>query len=153
MPQPTLNIKNKRAFFEYEVLDKYTAGMVLRGSEIKSLREGEASIKEAYCYINKGEIFIKGMHIAEFKQASYNNHEPLRERKLLLNKREIKKISDKLKVQGLSLVPTKVFINSKGFAKIDIFIGKGKKLYDKRNTNKDRDNKRELDRITKNNRT
>lgn len=145
-----VNIANKKARFEYEILDTYTAGIVLTGTEIKALRMGKASIGEAYCYIRSGEIWIKEMYIGEYSFGSYNNHEPRRLRKLLLNKREINKLFDKLKNKGFTLVPLLLFINEKGYAKVKIALARGKKMHDKRNTLKDRDNKRQLDRIKKN---
>ena len=144
MSTPTIN--NKKARFEYELLETFTAGMVLQGSEIKSIRNGKASIKEAYCYIKDGEIWIKNMNISIYEEASINNHEPLRERKLLLNAQELKKIEKKLKDVGITIVPLKVFINSKGWAKIDIALARGKKLYDKREDIKKKDIERQLSR-------
>lgn len=144
------SIKNRKASFEYHFLEKYVAGMVLTGTEIKSLREGKASINEAYCYITRrDEVFIKGMHIAEYKQGSYNNHEPWRERKLLLNKKELAKIKTKVANKGNTIVPTKVFQSSSGYAKIEIAVATGKKMHDKRDSIKERDAKREMDRIKK----
>ena len=141
-----INIKNKRAYYEYHILEKYVAGIQLLGTEIKSLRAGKASIAEAYCYIKKHELFIKSMHIAEYDPASYNNHEPLRERKLLLNRIELKKIEKKLKNQGLTVIPLKVFINDRGKAKVEIALVQGKKLHDKRHSIKEKDLKRDHDR-------
>lgn len=141
-----VNIKNKKAYFEYQILDKYVAGIQLFGSEIKSIREGKASIKEAYCYIKSGEVFIKGMHVSEYKPASYNNHDIYRERKLLLTKTEIRKLEKKLNQQGLTLIPLKVFITDKGYAKLEIALGQGKKIHDKRQSIKEKDLKRDLDR-------
>ena len=141
-----INIKNKRASFEYQLLEKYVAGIVLTGSEIKSIREGKVSLQEAYCDFMGNELFIKQMNIARYKQASYNNHEPLRERKLLLNRKELKKLKKKLDEKGLTLVPLRMFINDRGLAKVEIALGKGKKLYDKRESIKERDVKRDIDR-------
>ena len=141
-----INIKNKRAYYEYHILEKYDAGIQLLGTEIKSLRAGKASIAEAYCYIKNHELFIKSMHIAEYDPASYNNHEPLRERKLLLNRFELKKIEKKLKNQGLTVVPLRVFINDNGYAKVHIALVQGKKLHDKRHSIKEKDLKRDQDR-------
>jgi len=141
-----INIKNKRAYYEYHILEKYVAGIQLLGTEIKSLRAGKASIAEAYCYIKGHELFIKSMHIAEYDPASYNNHEPLRERKLLLNRIELKKIEKKLKNQGLTVIPLKVFINDGGKAKVEIALVQGKKLHDKRHSIKEKDLKRDHDR-------
>jgi SsrA-binding protein len=148
--QNTINIKNKRARFEYELLDTFTAGIVLAGTEIKSLRNGRASISESFCEFNdKGELFIINMQIDEYTHASHFNHRPKAERKLLLNKRELNKLEKEVKATGLTIVPLKVFINDRGLAKMNIALAKGKKLYDKRETIKDRDNKRNLDRIKK----
>jgi SsrA-binding protein len=141
-----IQIKNKKAFFEYQILERFVAGIQLQGSEIKSIRSGKTSIKEAYCYVKKDEVYIKGMHIAEYKPASYNNHDPLRERKLLLQRTEIKKVVRKLNQQGLTLVPLKVFINERGYAKVEIALAQGKKLHDKRQSIKEKDLKREQDR-------
>lgn len=147
----TVNIKNKKAKFEYEILDKYTAGIVLTGTEIKSIRNSKASISESFCEFNeKGELFIINMTIEEYLYGNYYNHKPKAERKLLLNKRELRKLEKEVKNVGLTIVPLRLFINEKGFAKLDIALAKGKKLFDKRNTIKDRDNKRNLDRIKKN---
>lgn len=144
MSTPTIN--NKKARFEYELLETFTAGMVLQGSEIKSIRNGKASIKEAYCFIKDGELWIKNMNISIYEEASINNHEPLRERKLLLNAHELKKIEKKLKDVGVTVVPLKVFINSKGWAKIDVALARGKKLYDKREDIKRKDLDRQMSR-------
>jgi SsrA-binding protein len=144
-----INIKNKKAKFEYEFLEKFTAGLQLYGTEIKSIRAGKASIVEGYCFVNKGEVFIKNMYIGEYEQASYNNHEPLRDRKLLLNRKEIDKLIKKKKDVGLTIVPISLFINGKGYAKIDIALARGKKLHDKRHDLKDKDAKRTMDRAMK----
>lgn len=151
MVQKNINIKNKRARFEYELLDTYMAGIVLGGTEIKSIREGKASITESFCEFNdSGELFIVNMHIDEYSHGSHYNHKPRAERKLLLNKRELKKLRKEVKASGLTIVPLRLFLNDRGLAKLDIALAKGKKLYDKRETIKDRDNKRNLDRIKKN---
>lgn len=142
-----VNIRNKKASYEFEFIDKYVAGLVLKGTEIKSIKEGKASLQEAYCYFNKGEMYIKGMHIAVYEQGTFNNHEPLRERKLLLNKRELAKIDQKSQVKGLTIVPTRLFINERGYAKLAIALAKGKKIHDKRDSIKDKDVKRDLQRI------
>ncbi|OMP29769.1 SsrA-binding protein SmpB [Mangrovimonas sp. DI 80] len=148
--QKTVNIKNKRAKFEFEILDTYTAGIVLTGTEIKSIRDSKASIAESFCEFNdRGELFVINMTIQEYVYGNYYNHKPKAERKLLLNKRELKKLQKDVTVKGLTIVPLRVFINEKGYAKMDIALAKGKKLYDKRDTIKDRDNKRNLDRIKK----
>lgn len=147
----TVNIKNKKAKFEFELLDKYTAGIVLSGTEIKSIRESRASISESFCEFNEqGELFIINMTIEEYVYGNYYNHAPKAERKLLLNKRELKKLEKEVRNVGLTIVPLRLFVNEKGYAKLDISLAKGKKLYDKRDTIKDRDNKRDLDRVKKN---
>jgi SsrA-binding protein len=148
--QKPVNIKNKRAKFEYEILDTYTAGIVLTGTELKSIRDSKASIAESFCEFNdKGELFVINMTIQEYVYGNYYNHKPKAERKLLLNKRELKKLEREVNVKGNTIVPLRVFITEKGLAKVEIALGKGKKLYDKRDTIKDRDNKRNLDRIKK----
>ena len=139
--------KNKRAYFEYAIEDTYEAGIVLTGAEIKSVRDKKVSIGEAYCYFDMGGIFkIKGMRISEFKNAGYVGQNPDREKLLLLTKNELKKIQNKLKDQGMTVVPIEVFISSKGFAKLEVGIGKGKKYHDKRESLKDKDVKREIQR-------
>lgn len=150
MLQKTINIKNKKARFEYEVLDKYTAGIVLSGTEIKSIRLGKASITESFCEFNEsGELFVINMQVDEYSHASYFNHKPKAERKLLLNKQELKKLEKEVNSTGNTIIPLNLFINEKGRAKLNIALAKGKKLYDKRETIKDRDNKRDLARIKK----
>ena len=144
-----INIKNRRAKFEYEFLEKFTAGIQLTGTEIKSIRAGKASIVEAFCFVNNDELFIKNMFIAEYEEGSYNNHEPRRVRKLLLNRNEIDKLVKKKKDVGLTIIPINLFINGKGYAKIDIALAKGKKLYDKRQDLKSKDDKRSMDRAKK----
>jgi len=146
----TVNIKNKKTKFEYEILDKYTAGNVLTGNEIKSIRDSKASIAESFCEFNEqGELFVINMTIQEYVYGNYYNHAPKAERKLLLNKRELKKLEKEVRNVGLTIVPLRLFINEKGYAKLEIALARGKKLYDKRDTIKDRDNKRNLDRIKK----
>lgn len=148
--QNQINIKNKKAKFEYELLDKYTAGIVLTGTEIKSIRDGKASIAEGFCEFNeRGELFIINMTIQEYVYGNYYNHAPKAERKLLLNRRELKKLEKEISTKGLTIVPLRLFLNDRGLAKLIISLAKGKKLYDKRNTIKDRENKRNLDRIQK----
>ncbi len=144
-----VQIKNRKAKFEYEFLDTYTAGLQLTGTEIKSIRQNKASIQEAYCYLHEGEVFVKGMFIAEYEQGGYANHEPRRNRKLLLLKHEIEKIEKKLKDKGVTIVPTLLFIAESGYAKLNIAVAKGKKIYDKRESIKDKDIKRDLDRRMK----
>lgn len=149
--QKTVNILNKRAKFEYEILDKYTAGIVLTGTEIKSIRDSKASIAESFCEFNDNqELFVINMTIQEYVYGNYYNHKPKAERKLLLNKRELKKLAKDVNTKGLTIVPMRLFVNEKGLAKLDIALAKGKKLYDKRDSIKDRDNKLNLDRIKKN---
>ncbi|WP_339653707.1 SsrA-binding protein SmpB [uncultured Maribacter sp.] len=148
--QNTINIKNKKAHFEYELMDKFTAGIVLAGTEIKAIREGRASITESFCEFNdRDELFVINMQIDEYSHASHFNHKPKAERKLLLQKRELKKLSKEVKTSGLTIVPLRVFLNDRGLAKMQIALAKGKKLYDKRDSIKDRDNKRDLARVKK----
>jgi SsrA-binding protein len=148
--QKKVNIQNKKARFLYEILDKYTAGIVLTGTEIKSIRDSKASIAESFCEFNEqGELFVINMTIEEYIYGTYYNHKPKAERKLLLNKKELKKLHKEVQNTGLTIIPLKLFINDKGYAKLDIALAKGKKLYDKRETIKDRDNKRNLDRVKK----
>ncbi len=147
--QNKISIKNKKAYFDYEILDEYVAGIQLLGTEVKSVRESKASIKEAYCYFDEGEIFIKGMSISEYSHGGYINHSTYRLRKLLLNRREINKIEKKLKDKGISLLPVLLFINDKGLIKLKIGLGKGKKLFDKRESLKKQDVKKDIARILK----
>ena len=144
-----INIKNKKAFFEYQILDKFIAGIELKGTEIKSIREGKATITEGFCFFKNNELWIKGMHITEYKLGTYANHEPKRERKLLLNYQELNKISKKIQDQGITIIPLRLFISKKGWAKIEISTAKGKKIHDKRNTIKERDIKRDIERESK----
>ena len=139
-----VDIRNRRASFEFTFIDRYTAGIVLKGSEIKSIREGKAAINDAHCIIHNGELFIKAMHIAEYKNAGQYGHMPTAERKLLLTKKELKKLTDALKNKGLTIIPLHLFLNPKGFAKIEIALAKGKKIHDKRDTIKKRDTDREI---------
>jgi SsrA-binding protein len=141
-----INIRNRQAGFEYELIDKYVAGMVLMGTEIKSIREGKVNLEDGYCYLNNGELFVKGVNITPYAQGTHYNHEGMRERKLLLKKSELKKLENKVD-KGLTLVPTRLFINDRGLAKLEFALAKGKKLHDKRNNIKERDAKRELDRL------
>lgn len=142
-----INISNRKARYEYELIDKYVAGMQLKGTEIKSIREGKVTLNEAYCYFNKGELFVKQMHISPYAQGTHYNHVEDRERKLLLQKRELNKLETKATEKGMSIVPTKLFINSRGFAKLEVALAKGKKLHDKRDSIKEKDIKRDLARI------
>ena len=148
--QKEIHIKNKKARFEYELLEEFTAGIVLTGTEIKSIRNSKASIAESFCEFNeRGELFTVNMHIEEYAFGTRYNHRPKAQRKLLLNKKELKKLQREVQNTGLTIVPLRLFITDKGFAKLRIALAKGKKLYDKRETIKDRDNKRDLDRIKK----
>jgi SsrA-binding protein len=142
-----VSINNRKAKYEFAFIDKYTAGMQLQGTEIKSIREGLVSMQDAFCYFAKGELFVKQMHISPYAQGTHYNHVSDRERKLLLNKRELEKLSAKSNEKGLAIIPTRLFINDRGFAKLDIALAKGKKLHDKRDSIKDRDTQRELDRM------
>ena len=144
-----MEIKNRQAYFEYFFDDKYVAGIMLTGTEVKSLREGKASFTDSYCIFNKGELWIKSFHISEYSHGTVNNHDPVRERKLLLNKRELKKLEAKIKEKGYTIIPLRLFFNEKNLAKLEIGLGKGKKLHDKRETIKQRDTERELKRYIK----
>jgi SsrA-binding protein len=141
-----INIKNRRASFEYFILDEFEAGLVLTGTEIKSLREGKANINDAYCTFKGNELFVFNMHIAEYTYGTYNNHNPKRERKLLLNRNELKKLLGKVKEKGFTIVPVLLYINEKGLAKLSIALAKGKHSYDKRESLKNKDMKREISR-------
>lgn len=144
-----INIKNKKASFEYFFVDVLTAGIVLTGTEIKSIRMGKASLVDSYCYIHNGEIWVKGMNVSPYFYGSYSNHESKRERKLLLNKREIKKFDEASKLPGYTIVPILLFIDDKGRAKLDIALARGKKVYDKRQTMKEKEDRREIERAVK----
>lgn len=144
-----VNIRNKKASFEYFFVDNFTAGIVLTGTEIKSIRMGRASLVDTFCYINNGEIWVKGMNISPYFYGSYNNHESKRDRKLLLNKHEIKNLQEATKQVGFTIIPTLLFIDEHGRAKLDIALAKGKKEYDKRQTLKEKEDKREMDRARK----
>ena len=141
-----IKIRNKKAGFEFFLLEDYSAGLQLTGTEIKSLREGKANLTDAYCLFVGEELFVKNLHISEYTYGTHYNHDPKRDRKLLLTKRELRKLLTKTKEKGLTIIPTVLFINEKGLAKLDISIAKGKKLYDKRETLKTKDTKREMDR-------
>lgn len=147
--QNKINIRNKKAYFDYEIIEKNVAGIQLSGTEIKSLRLGKASLVEGYCYFIKNELWIKGFNISEYFFGTYNNHMPLRERKLLLQKKELLKLDRKTKESGLTIIPLQVFITDKGWAKVEIGLAKGKKSYDKRETLKLKDAKRDIDRVQK----
>lgn len=142
-----INIRNRQASYEYELLDKYVAGIILTGTEIKSIREGKVNLQDGYCYFNNGELFVKGVNITTYAQGTHYNHEPTRERKLLLKRSELKKLEGRIEEKGLTLVAVRLFINNRGFAKLEIALGRGKKLHDKRDSIKERDAKRELDRM------
>jgi SsrA-binding protein len=144
-----MELKNRQAYFEYFIDNKYEAGMVLLGTEVKSLRAGRVSFNDSYCLIHRGEVWVKSLHIAEYSHGTVNNHEPLRDRKLLLQKREIKKIESKLKEKGYTLIPLRIFFNEKGLAKMEVGLAKGKKLHDKRETIKKRETDREIKRLLK----
>lgn len=147
--QRKVEIKNRKARFQYEILDTYMAGIVLKGTEIKALREGKASIAESFCEFNNGELFVINMTIEEYSHASHFGHRPKSERKLLLNKRELRKLEKEVKNSGLTIIPLLLFINENGLAKLKIALAKGKKQFDKRQTIKDRENKRDLGRVKK----
>ena len=144
-----MEIKNRQAYFEYYIDDKYIAGMVLKGTEVKSLREGKASFNDSYCIFQKEELWIRSFHISEYSHGTANNHDPVRERKLLLNKRELKKLAEKIKEKGYTVVPLRLFFNEKNLAKLEIGLAKGKKLHDKRETIKQRNTEREMKRYLK----
>lgn len=141
-----VDIRNRRASFEYSFLETYTAGIVLTGTEIKSIRQGKVNLQDAYCLIHNDELFVRQMSISVYTEGTHYNHEPLRDRKLLLTKREIKRLTEKLKDQGLTIVPTRLFTNERGFAKVEIALAKGKKLYDKRESIKEREVERDMQR-------
>lgn len=147
-PDPVI-IKNKKAAFEYNFLLTLTAGMVLTGTEVKSVREGKASLSDAFCVLMNGDIWVKNLHISEYKQGSYNNHEPKRIRKLLLNKGELVKLQSKLREKGLTVIPVQLFFNERGIAKLEIALAKGKKTFDKREDMKKKDMQREIAKISR----
>lgn len=145
--QRRVDIRNKRATFDYIVLDRYTAGIVLTGTEIKSIRAGKAGLVDTFCYIHNGEVWVKNMYIAEFFYGTYNNHTERRERKLLLNRKEIRELDKAQKEPGVTIVPLRLFISQRGYAKLVIGIGRGKKEYDKRQTIREREDKRTMARL------
>ena len=149
MKSTPINIKNKRASFDYEFIDTYTAGIVLKGTEIKSIRQGKASLVDTFCYFVRGELWVKNMHIAEYFYGSYNNHAARRDRKLLLTRKELRKLERDTQAPGFTIVPTRLYINEKGLAKVVIALAKGKKEFDKRETLKEKDARREMDRFLK----
>jgi SsrA-binding protein len=141
-----MELRNKSATFEYFIEDKFDAGMVLTGTEVKSLRDGRVSFNDSYCLIDRGEMYVKGLHIAHYSFGSYSNHPPVRDRKLLLKKKEISRITQKLKDKGFTIIPLKIYFNERGFAKMQIGLAKGKKLHDKRESVKQRESEREIKR-------
>lgn len=143
----SVTVKNKKARFEYEWLDTYQTGVVLQGTEIKAIRLHKVNLQEAYCYVHRGEVFVKGLHIGHYELGTHYNHEEKRERKLLLKKQEIEKIKKRMEEKGLTLIPTKLFINNRGLAKLEVALAKGKKLHDKRDSIKEKDMKRELSKM------
>ena len=149
MADKELNIRNKRARFEYHLMDTFTAGSQLAGTEIKSIRKGKASLLEAYCVAQNGEIWIRNMHVSEYENASFYTHKPRADRKLLLNKKEIAKIEKFLQVKGNTLIPLKMFLSETGWVKVEIALAQGKKLHDKRHDLKEKDDKRDMDRAMK----
>ncbi len=144
-----IDIRNRKASFEYAFIDKYLAGLQLTGTEIKSIREGKANINEGFCVFNREELFIRNMHISHYFEGTYNNVPEKRDRKLLLNRNELNKLQNKLKDQGLTIIPLRLYINDKGLAKLEIALAKGKKLFDKREDIKKKDNEREINRRLK----
>lgn len=149
MATVNINIKNRRASFDYEIIETFDAGIVLTGTEIKSIRQGKAGLTDTYCLVINGELWVKNMYIAEYSQGSYNNHLTHRDRKLLLNKKEIQKIAKAAEQPGFSIVPLRVFLTDRGFAKMVIAIARGKKLFDKRQSIKEREDKRAMERMFK----
>lgn len=145
-----VHVKNRKARFEYHLLDCYVAGIQLQGTEIKSVRQGKVSLQESYCFMRKRELFVKNLHISEYKQGNIYNHEPKRLRKLLLKKKELKKIEDGVKTKGMTVIPSRLFISKSGFAKLEVCLAKGKKIYDKRETIKKRQDKKDVKRQLKN---
>lgn len=142
----SINIKNKKAFFEFEFLEKFISGIQLTGTEIKSIREGKVNMNDAWCYFQKNELWVKNLNISAYEKGTHYNHEPLRPRKLLLNKKELNKLQSKIKERGYTIIPFRIFISDRGFAKLEIALAKGKKLHDKRDTIKERDVRREMER-------
>lgn len=142
-----VNIKNRRARYDYEIVDTYTAGIVLTGTEIKSIRQGKASLADTYCYVNNGEVWVKNMYIAEYFYGTYNNHTERRERKLLLNRKEIRQLEKSSNEAGYTIVPLRMFLSERGYAKLVIGVGRGKKEYDKRQSIKEREDKRSMARM------
>lgn len=150
MSNKLINIKNKKASYEYEFINKFVAGIVLKGTEIKSIRNNQVSMSDAHCVFIENELWIKNLHISEYQNSKHVNHKPKRERKLLLNRQELEKIHKKVKSKGTTIIPIRLFINEKGKAKLEISIAKGKKLFDKRQDLKEKENKREITNLKKN---
>lgn len=144
-----MEIRNRSAYHDFFIEDKYTAGLVLAGTEVKSLRAGKASFNDSYCFFNKGELWIKSLHISEYSHGTINNHDPLQDRKLLMTKRELRKLDTRIKEKGYTLVPLRIYFSEKGLAKIELGLGKGKRQFDKRETMKQRDTEREIKRYLK----
>lgn len=144
-----INIKNKRSSFEYEFLEKFIAGIQLTGTEIKSIKAGKASLVDSYCYFHQGELFLKGMHVSEYWWGTYNNHDPKRDRKLLLQRKELIKLERRSTEKGLTIIAIRLFVNQKGLAKVEIALARGKQEYDKREDIRKRDTQREMDRFLK----
>lgn len=144
-----ISIKNRKATFEYELIERFVAGMQLVGTEIKSIRNGKANLTDSYCQFSSGELFVKNLHISEYEMGTCNNHIAKRDRKLLLNRKELLKLEKKVKESGFTIVPVKLFVNENGLAKLEIALAKGKKIYDKRETLKEKDSKRDMDRMMK----
>jgi len=142
-----INIRNRQASYEYELLEKYVAGVVLTGTEIKSIREGKVNLQDGYCFFKNGELFVRGINITPYAQGTHYNHEATRERKLLMRRTELRKLEHRSEEKGLTLVPVRLFINDRGFAKIEIALGRGKKMHDKRDSIREKDVKRELSRL------
>jgi len=149
MKQAPINIKNKRATFDYELVETFTAGIVLTGTEIKSIRLGKAGLVDTYCLFQNGELWVRNMHISEYFYGTYNNHNARRDRKLLLNRNELRKLSRLTKETGFTIIPVRLFINEKGLAKLVIAVVRGKRQYDKRQSLKEKEDKRDMDRMFK----
>lgn len=148
-PVSNIKIKNRKVTFEYELIERFVAGIILLGTEIKSIRGGKVNLTESYCQFYQGELYVKNMHISEYDLGTCNNHEARRDRKLLLNRKELAKLEKKLKESGLTIVCVKLFVNDRGLAKLEIALARGKKTYDKRESLKQKDSKREMDRVMK----
>lgn len=147
---PNINVVNRKARFNYEFLQTYTAGIQLFGTEIKAIREGKVSLNEGFCYFSRGELWLKNIHIGPYKMGSFNNHEPMRIRKLLLNRKELDRLQDSVKEKGLTIIPYRIFLNERNLIKVEIALAKGKKLHDKRDSIKERESKRDIAATLKN---